>query len=139
MPRDAVLGLAARGVVAAITMSIVRSFTTRLGLVELTPPERLADEAVPHLLRRLPPDRRDEAVELFHWAFGGAAGAAYALLPERLRDDARVGVAYGLAIWSGYETVVAPLLAPRRTTPRPLRERIALAADHVVYGAVLAA
>lgn len=137
--RDGVLRTAARGVAAAMAMSVVRSFTTRVGLVALTPPERFADEGVPHLLRRIPPDRRDEAIELSHWLFGGVAGAAYTLLPERLRDDGRVGVAYGLAIWAGYEAVVAPLLAPRRTTPRPLRERVALAADHVLYGAVLAA
>ena len=122
-----------------MAMTAVRSVTTRVGLVELTPPERLAEEGLPHLFHRLPPERRDVVVELAHWAFGGAAAAAYGLFPDRLREDRLVGVPYALGIWTGYEAIVAPLLAGRRTRPRPPRERLALAADHVLYGIVVSA
>ena len=131
---------AVRGAFAAMAMTGIRRVTTGLGLVEKPPPERIATDAFPHLLAQVPPDHRDEAIELAHWGYGAAAGAAFGALPTRVRRNLLAGPVYGLAIWLAFEAGVAPmLLGIGHTKHRPLRERFAIAADHVVYGLVLAA
>ncbi|MEP6910628.1 MAG: hypothetical protein ABI896_09400 [Actinomycetota bacterium] len=128
----------ARGVVAAMAMSGLRKMTTGLGLVQEEPPEQIAREAVPGLLARVPPDLRAEAIELAHWAYGGLGGAAFGALPAGVRRQSWAGPAYGLATWLFFETAVSTLLGLRRThESRPL-ERAAIAADHVLYGLVVA-
>jgi hypothetical protein len=93
---------------------------------------------VPGLLARVPPDLREEAIELAHWMYGGVGGAVFGVLPAAVRRHAWMGPAYGLATWILFETAVAPLFGLRRThESRPL-ERAALAADHVLYGFVVA-
>jgi len=136
---DGVVGRAvARGVVAAMAMSGMRRLTTGLGLVDEEPPEQIAREGVPGLLARVPPNLREPAIELAHWTYGGAGGAAFGVLPAALRRRVWAGPAYGLATWLVFETAVAPLLGLRRTREsRPL-ERAAIAADHVLYGVVVA-
>jgi len=122
-----------RGVVAAIAMSGVRSLTTGLGLVRMTPPEEIGTHGAAPLLARVPPERRAAALELAHWSYGGLGGAVFGALPLRGRT---AGVVYGLGLWALFEAVVAPALgAPGRE--RPASERLALAADHVLYGLVL--
>lgn len=124
----------ARGVFASLLMSGVRAVTTRAGLVRMTPPVEIGTNGAAPLLARLPPERRDAAIELAHWCYGGLGGAVFAALPLRGRA---AGVAYGLGLWALFEAVVAPTLgAPERE--RPPSERIALAADHVLYGVILA-
>ena len=129
---------AARGAIAAMAMTGMRRMTQGLGLVERPPPERMAREGVPGIFRLAPPDKRREAIELAHWAFGAGAGAAFGTLPRPLREHRLAGPVYGLAIWAGFELVLRRLF--RLSQPRrKARERVALAADHVLYGAVVAA
>ncbi len=78
-----------------------------------------------------------------HFAFGGAAGAAYGALSERLpsgRADLASGVAFGLAVWAAtYKVAFPPLhLMPPPEQDRPGRAGTMIIA-HVVYGAVLGA
>lgn len=115
------------GVVGAMAMTGVRRVTTGLGLVPKPPPEEILDDAL-----------RDEAIELAHWGFGAACGAAFALVPARARTHPAGGPVYGLSVWAGFELVVAPVLGLRKPTQRTARERTAIMADHVLYGLVLA-
>jgi hypothetical protein len=127
-----------RGVIAAMAMTGMRRLSTVLGLVRKVPPEELFERGVPGFLAELPVERRDAAVELAHWAFGATAGAAFGLLPRGVRRTAWAGPAYGLAIWALFEAGAAPLLGLRPADDRPATERAALAADHVLYGLVVA-
>ncbi|CAN5698695.1 hypothetical protein BH18ACT13_BH18ACT13_03560 [soil metagenome] len=129
---------AARGVIAAMAMTGMRRMTTGLGLVQEPPPEELAKDAplFARLVRRTPPERQDELVELFHWLYGGAAGAAFGLLVRSRRPW--VGPAYGLAIWAIFETGVVPILGLDDDRERTLVSRIFVALDHVLYGIVVA-
>ena len=129
---------AARGVVGAMAQTAMRRVTTGVGLVRRPPPERLALEGVPALLARVPAEHRDEAIEVAHWAYGAAAGGLYAALPGAFRRHGWAGPAYGIAVWVVFETVLGPaLLGLERTKERPLSERLALAADHALYGSVV--
>jgi hypothetical protein len=119
-------------------MSLMRAVTTRLGLVGKTPPDAVALERAPGLLSRLPRMARRPAIELAHLTYGGAAGVVYALLPESFRSTRWSGPAYGIATWFLYEAGIAPALGlSHAQRSRPV-ERAALAADHLLYGAVLA-
>lgn len=134
-PRTGVI----RGVSGAVAMSLMRAVTTRLGLVRAPPPDAIARERAQAVLARLPRRARRPAIELAHLAFGGAAGAAYAGLPERVRSPSWSGPAYGLATWLAYEGGIAPALGlSHARRPRKV-ERLALAADHVLYGLILRA
>ena len=121
-----------------MAMTGMRRITTGLGLVEQTPPEALVEEARPGVFARIPTERRDEAIELVHWAVGAGAGALYGALPRRLRAAPLAGPVYGLAIWAVFEAAVSPLLGLRRAKEQRTLERAAIAADHVLYGAVVA-
>lgn len=119
-----------------MAMTGVRSLTTQLGIVRLTPPDELGRHgAGAPLLQLVPPERRGAALELAHWAYGALGGAAFALLPHRARSSKAVGTAYGLALWALFEAAIAPVAGADRE--RPIEERAALAADHVLYGLVL--
>jgi hypothetical protein len=129
---------AVRGVVGAMAQTAMRRVTTGLGLVRRPPPERLALEAVPALIARVPAEHRDQAIELAHWGYGAFAGGVYAFLPGAVRRHAWAGPAYGIAVWLLFEAVLAPtLLGLERTRERPLSERLSLAVDHALYGAVV--
>jgi len=128
-----------RGAVGALAMTAVRRLTTRVGLVERTPPERVAHEGFPGLLAQVPPRHRGAAILAAHVAFGAVAGAVFRTLPNGVRARRWSGPAYGLAIWAAYEAGVAPLvLRVERRRNRPVAERVAIAADHALYGLVLA-
>lgn len=125
-----------RGVVAAMAMTGMRSLTKELGIVRLTPPEELGHHgAGAPLLQRVAPERRGAALELAHWAYGGLGAAAFSFAPSRAHRSKTAGVAYGLALWALFEAVIAPVAGADRA--RPVAERVALAADHVLYGLVL--
>ena len=85
----------------------------------------------------MPRGRRASAVELAHWGYGAAGGATFAILPARLRRRAWAGPAYGLVVWLGFEAVIAPVLGLKQATQPRVAERLALAADHLLYGLVL--
>ena len=127
---------AAGGAVAAMAMTGLRQATTGLGLVERTPPEAAVQSAAPEVLRSLPPERQQAAIELAHWAYGAAGGVVYAFLPDRLRCSLLIGLAYGAGSWAVFEAVVAPRIGQKREGGR--QQDLALLADHLLYGGVLA-
>ena len=126
-----------RGVAGAVAMSVMRAATTRAGLVRRTPPDAIALERAPRLVAGLPRAARRPAIELGHLTYGGAAGAVFAALPGLPRGSRWGGPAYGLATWLLYEAVLAPALGLSHARRRRPVERLALAADHVLYGLVL--
>lgn len=128
---------AARGAVAAMAMTGARRVSRGLGLVAATPPEELVREGAPRLVERLPPERRAAAVELVHWAVGAGGGAIFGLLPHPVRRRRAAGPLYGLAVLAAFESIVRPMLDGPRSRRAAVRERLALAADHVLYGLVL--
>lgn len=132
-----VVHAAMRGAIGAIAMSGMRTVTTRFGLVRETPPKAIFRQRAPGLLGRIPRGRRQGVVEVFHWTYGAAGGAAFGLMPEEVRLRAWAGPAYGLFVWLGFELGIAPALGlSQARRPRPV-ERLALAADHLLYGFVL--
>jgi len=127
---------AAGGAVAAMAMTGLRQATTGLGIVKRTPPEAAVETAAPDVLTSLPPERQQVAIELAHWAYGAAGGVVYAFLPERLRCSLPIGLAYGAGSWAVFEAVVAPRIGQKREGGR--QQDLALLADHLLYGGVLA-
>jgi uncharacterized membrane protein YagU involved in acid resistance len=128
---------AAAGTVGAMAMTGIREFATAMGWVQLTPPEDIARNPARSLVARIPPQRREAAIELAHWAYGGMGGAAFGLLPRTLRRRLWVGPLYGLATWAFFQTVLAPALGLQHAEERPLSERAVLIADHLVYGLIV--
>ena len=129
---------ALRGTIAAMAMTGMRVVTCGLGLLPRDPPEEIFEDALPHFLEVVPPDYRNEAIELAHWGYGAAGGAAFAVLPGWLRRNAWSGPAYGIASWAAFEAVIAPMLGLRKPPERSMSERAAIIADHILYGLVVA-
>ncbi|MBJ7595249.1 MAG: hypothetical protein JF886_10390 [Candidatus Dormibacteraeota bacterium] len=112
--------------------------TNELGLVGETPPEAMAQQGAGGVLKQIPPGLRGAAIELSHWGFGAAGGSLFGVLPRSVRRRGWAGPVYGLLIWLSFELGLAPALGlSQARTPR-LIERAAFAADHVLYGVVLA-
>ncbi|GAA0981984.1 hypothetical protein GCM10009551_026110 [Nocardiopsis tropica] len=128
---------ALRGVVGAMAMSGMRQVAVGVGAIERTPPDAVLKEGVPLLLESVPEHRRSAAVELAHWGYGATAGAAFALLPARLRRSRLTGPVYGVAVWGLFEVAVAPVLGLAHARGSRPRERWALLIDHVVFGFVV--
>ena len=129
---------AARGTIAAMAMTGMRVVTTGVGLLPKPPPEEIFSEALPHLLKAIPPDYRDEAIEIAHWTYGAVGGTVFALIPAALRRQLWAGPIYGVATWAVFELGIAPLLGLRLPKHRTMGERIAIIADHLLYGFVVA-
>jgi hypothetical protein len=127
----------ARGLVGAMAMTGIRTLTGNVGLVQETPPEAIVGKHAPEPVQRLPVERRTALTEAAHWSYGALAGLGYSVLPRKIRSLPWFGPAYGLAIWLGFEAVIAPLLAVRPTRRR-LLGRLVIALDHAVYGIVVA-
>ena len=136
---DVLLG-AARGAVGAMAMTGMRVLTTELGLVEQTPPQAVGRQrarGLRALLRRAPRKQRRGLTEAAHWAFGAGGGAAFGALPSAVRRRPWAGPVYGLLVWLGFELGIAPALGlSQAKRVRPV-DRLALAADHLLYGLVL--
>ncbi|MEO3795240.1 hypothetical protein ABGB14_33930 [Nonomuraea sp. B10E15] len=129
---------AARGAIASMAMSGSRQFTTALGLVERTPPESVIERTAPRMFHKIPVGRRPALVEAVHWTYGAVGGAVFGLLPGAVRRRKWAGPVYGLLVWAAFETAIAPALGlPRRKGTAV--ERIALLADHLLYGTVVGA
>lgn len=128
---------ALRGMIGAMAMTGLRSFTVSAGLVEEPPPRAILRQKSKGLFRVMPKRFRRAGQELLHWGFGAAGGAGFALLPEKVRMRPWVGPIWGLAIWLGFELGAAPVLGlSQAKNPRPV-DRVTLAADHLLYGLVL--
>ncbi len=128
---------ALRGVIAAMSMTGMRSFTVSTGLVDEPPPRAILRQKSKGLFRVMPKRFRRAGQELFHWGYGAVGGAAFAILPDKVRMQAWSGPAYGLLIWVGFEVAAAPALGlAQAKKPRPV-DRVALAVDHLLYGLVL--
>lgn len=128
---------AMRGAVAAMCMSGLRVLSTSLGLLDKTPPEMITAERAPRLFRDLPEGSRDAVVVLMHWSYGALGGAVFGALPPRIRRATAAGPVYGLGLWLAFEALLTPALGLEFSRRRTASERLALAADHVLYGAVL--
>jgi hypothetical protein len=123
-----------------MAMTGMRVMTTELGLVEQTPPQAISRQrarGMRALLRRAPRRQRRGIVEAAHWAFGAGGGAAFGALPSGVRRRPWAGPIYGLGVWLGFELGIAPVLGlSQAKRVRPV-DRLALAADHLLYGLVL--
>jgi hypothetical protein len=128
---------AAAGAVGAMAMTGIREFATAMGWVALTPPEDIAKNPARSLVARIPPERREAAIEAAHWAYGAMGGAAFGLLPRPWRRRLWVGPVYGLAAWAFFQAVLAPALGLEHAEERPLSEKAVLIADHLVYGLIV--
>jgi hypothetical protein len=129
-------GLALRGVLGAMAMTGMRRVTSGLGLIHKPPPEQVATEGLPRLLARVAPEHHETAIELLHWGTGAVGGIGYGFLPAALRRRRWAGPVYGLAILSAFDAVIAPQMEIA-AEGRTFSERLALAADHLLYGIVL--
>lgn len=134
----------ARGIVAAMTMTALRQVTTGLGWVEQTPPDAVLKQRAFGAIVRMPrlayfvARRQVALVELAHWTYGAGGGVAFALLPPTVLRSKWAGPGFGLATWVVFELSIAPVLGLDQATKiRPI-ERLTFAADHVLYGVVLA-
>ena len=126
------------GCVGAMAMTGVREVTTSLGLVDAAPPAQVAKHGLPGLFGRIPEDRRPAAAELAHWGFGTVLGAVYSVLPRAVRRHRLTGPAFGLATWAAFEAFAAPALGLPHATNPSARQRLAIAADHALFGAIVA-
>jgi hypothetical protein len=127
----------ARGAIAAMAMTGMRAFTVDMGIVEQAPPEAIVKQKARGLIRRVPRNRRPAAIELAHWGYGAIGGAAFGMLPDRVRLRPWAGPAYGMLVWVGFEAGIAPALGLSQAGKLRLVERVALAADHLLYGLIL--
>ena len=127
---------AARGLVGAMAMSGMRKITGGLGLLDESPPEAIAEKHADHLLARMPINR-DVAVEAAHWTYGAVGGVLFGALPRAVRRHAWSGPAYGVASWLVYEAAIAPVLGLTARKQTTVTGRLALAADHLLYGTVV--
>jgi hypothetical protein len=137
-----VLSGAACGAVGAMAMTGMRVLTTELGLVEQTPPQAVSRQharGMRALLRRAPRKQRRGMIEAAHWAFGAGGGAAFGALPRDWRRRRWAGPVYGLVVWLGFELGIAPVLGLSQAKRVRAIDRIALAADHLLFGVVLTA
>lgn len=72
------------------------------------------------------------------WPYVG--GVAFGLLPQQWRRRSWIGPAYGALFWAGYTVGIAPTLGLSYSRPAKRNvQRVALLADHLLYGVVVAA
>jgi hypothetical protein len=122
-----------------MAMTGVRAVTGGLEIVEEIPPHAIFGWRGGRALNKVRRQRRDAVIELGHWSYGAVGGAIYGLLPATIRHTPWGGPTYGLLLWLGFELAVAPALGVSRTRKTGRRlEALALAADHVLYGLVVA-
>jgi hypothetical protein len=136
--RGVIARAGARGLVAAMAMTGTRTVTANLAPTERTPPEAIVERHAPTPVQRLPGHHRAALTELLHWAYGAGGGVAFGLLPARIRRLPGAGAAYGLLIWLAFELGIAPALGVQYPRRRPVLWRAGVAADHVLYGLVVA-
>jgi len=127
-----------RGLLAAMAMTGARTVSAGIAGKEKSPPEAIVARHEPRILKRQPEHRRSAITELIHWAYGSGGGVMFGLLPAVVRRHPFSGPAYGLLFWLGYQVAIAPLLDVERTQERRVLWPTLVAADHVLYGVVVA-
>jgi uncharacterized membrane protein YagU involved in acid resistance len=132
------LRAAVRGVIAAMAMTGMRTFTEEAGWLEEAPPDAIFSQDPTGVLGKIPESKRPILIELSHWAFGAVGGVAFITMPASLRRHPWAGALYGLLVWGAFEATVAPALRLSQARRLRLLDRATLAADHVVYGAIVA-
>lgn len=120
-----------------MAMTGLRTVTSGLGIVDRAPPQYIAWR-LPRLARPIARRNRGVAVEVAHWGYGAAGGAVYAGLPSAYRRRSWAGAAYGLLIWVAFEVDIAPALGLADARKRSVADRASIAADHFLYGLVVA-
>ncbi|MFW6091245.1 MAG: hypothetical protein ACODAF_05170 [Actinomycetota bacterium] len=126
---------AARGSIAAMAMSGARTVTKNLGLLSESPPEAVLQRGAHRYAGgRMSPRAWEVMVEAAHWSYGAFGGAVFGSLPDTVRRREWAGPLYGVVLWLAFEAAIAPLLRLRRETKV---ERLAVLADHLIYGLVL--
>lgn len=128
---------ALRGVIAAMAMTGMRALTISVGLVDEPPPRAILRQKSRGLFRMARKRNRRALQELMHWGYGAAGGAGFAALPPGVRKRPWFGPVWGLGVWLSFEAVQAPLLGLTQAKEWRSVERVALAADHLLYGFVL--
>lgn len=128
----------ARGLVAAMAMTGMRTATANIGLMEQSPPEAIAERHAPRPIQRLAEEHRTALTELAHWLYGAAGGVMFGLLPLRARARPWTGPLYGLTVWLSFEAGIAPLLGVQHTKQGSIAGRTVVALDHALYGVVVA-
>ena len=137
MRGDEVVHAAMRGVVGSMAMTGMRTLAGNVGLMRETPPHAILRQSTKGLFRAVPRKKRKAVQELAHWGAGATFGAVYGALPDGFRSQPWSGPAFGIAVWLGFEAGIAPLLGiHEQRRIRPV-DRIALVADHLLYGFVL--
>jgi hypothetical protein len=126
-----------RGVVGAMAMTGVRTLAQHAGMIREDPPARVARKQAKGLLRSVPRRRRGVVVELIHWGMGAAFGFVFGLLPERVRLRPWAGPAFGLGVWLGFDTAVAPALGLKQRRWPHGAERTVFLVDHLLFGLIL--
>ena len=127
----------ARGLVAAMAMTGVRTVTGNTGLMERSPPEAIVERHAPPPIKRLAAEHRSAVTELAHWSYGAAGGAMFGMLPAPVRAHPLTGTAYGLAVWLSFEVGIAPLLGVQHTQQSSTTGRAVVGLDHALYGIVV--
>jgi hypothetical protein len=125
--RTEIAHAAMRGAIASMAMTGMRVLSISLGIVEQAPPQQLAGESR---------GQRRALVELGHWGVGALAGAGFGALPRDWRERPWTGPVYGLVIWTSFEATAKALGLPHAERAG-ITGRLAIAADHAVYGFVL--
>jgi hypothetical protein len=136
--RWAIVRAGARGLVAAMAMTGMRTVTAAVGSEEKSPPEAMLEEHGPGPVHGLSERHRAALTELAHWGYGAGGGVLFGQLPARIRTHPASGPIYGLALWLAFELAIAPVLGVRHARQRPVIWRAAVAADHMLYGVVVA-
>jgi uncharacterized membrane protein YagU involved in acid resistance len=140
---DVLLGAAA-GIIATVPMTMVMEQLHRSMPEEReTPlPPREVTEGV---YARLAPDGDADEMDLerltflSHYAFGGSAGAMFALIaPAKMGPAIGSGAAYGLSVWTATYLAALPALRVRH---HPRHDSVSrngmMIAAHLIWGATL--
>lgn len=137
-PAQKILKGAAAGLLATVPMTVfMRAAWRLLPRREQYPlPPRLITRKV---VKEKEPDRLTVLTYLFHFLFGAAAGAFYAVIEDKVRLRSGVkGIFMGLAVWTGSYLGWIPLmgiLTP--ATKHPLRRNVLMIIAHVIWGFAL--
>ncbi len=139
---DALKSGAVAGLEATAAMSALMWGAQQAGIVGKQAPKQVVQGSLEAVGQPSLPEWTHNATTLVaHFAFGGAAGAIYGSLVERVgldRAPALTGIGFGLGVRAAAYRVVFPV--PHVMTP-PERDRpgrvLTMIAAHAVYGAVL--